>query len=213
MRAAPTGLVSALLLFSDRLVLLPLLPIRELGIYAVAFSFSRVVQLVQPALQSVFLSQMAAQDAVASQRTHDHAVRLLLTALLIGCSVLWLVGEWLLGFAYGAEFIAANTIFRVLILEASLAVLSQATSQLFMARDRPGTVSTIQAVMLGVSLLLLLLLVPRYGGLGAAVALAITGVLRWITLLVAMSRVFATPLPRLYPNQEDWRFLAARLRR
>jgi O-antigen/teichoic acid export membrane protein len=213
MRAAPTGLVSALLLFSDRLVLLPLLPIRELGIYAVAFSFSRVVQLVQPALQSVFLSQMAAQDAVASQRTHDHAVRLLLTALLIGCSVLWLVGEWLLGFAYGAEFIAANTIFRVLILEASLAVLSQATSQLFMARDRPGTVSTIQAVMLGVSLLLLLLLVPRYGGLGAAVALAITGALRWITLLVAMSRVFATPLPRLYPNQEDWRFLAARLRR
>ncbi len=213
MRAAPTGLVSSLLLFSDRLVLLPLLSIRELGIYAVAFSFSRVVQLVQPALQSVFLSQMASQDAITSQRTHDHAVRLLLVALATGCALLWWAGEWLLGFAYGAEFTAANTIFRVLVIEAALAVLSQATSQLFMARDRPGAVSTIQAVMLGVSLLLLLWLVPQYGGLGAATALAITGGLRWITLLVVMARVFQTRAPRLYPNADDWRFLLSRLKR
>jgi O-antigen/teichoic acid export membrane protein len=59
----------------------------------------------------------------------------------------------------------------------------------------------------------LLLLVPRYGGLGAAIALAVTGALRWMVLWVAMTRVFGTPLPRLYPNREDWRFLAARLKR
>jgi O-antigen/teichoic acid export membrane protein len=101
----------------------------------------------------------------------------------------------------------------VLIIEASLAVLSQATSQLFLARDRPGVVSSIQAAMLVVSLLLLLALVPAYGGLGAAVALAITAVLRWLVLLVAMTRVFGVRLPRLYPNGEDWRFLSSRLKR
>ena len=58
--------------------------------------------------------------------------------------LLWLAGEWLLGFAYGAEFAAAVGIFRLLVLEASLGVLAQVTMQLYLARDRPGLVSAIQ---------------------------------------------------------------------
>jgi len=213
MRAAPTGLVSALLLFSDRLVLIPLLPARELGFYAVAFSFSRVIQFVQPALQSIFLSHMAAQEAGVARRIHDEASRVLIACLVLGCAALWLLGEWLLSFAYGAEFAAANTIFRVLIVEASLSVLSQVTVQLFLSRDRPGLVSAIQAAMLLVSFALLLTLVPMYGGLGAAVALAIAGALRWIVLLVAMRRVLGGPWPRLWLNGADLRDLTRRVKR
>jgi O-antigen/teichoic acid export membrane protein len=213
MRAAPTGLVSALLLFSDRLVLIPLLPARELGFYAVAFSFSRVVQFVQPALQSIFLSHMAAQEGAAARRIHDAASRVLIACLAAGCVLLWLVGEWLLAFAYGAEFAAAIWIFRILILEASFSVLSQITVQLFLSRDRPGLVSGIQAVMLIVSFGLLLALVPAYGGIGAAAALAIAGLVRWVALLIAMHRVFGGPWPRLWLNAADVRDLAARVRK
>ena len=66
LRAAPAGLVTALSLHSDRLVLIPLLGARELGFYAVAFSFSRVVQFMQPALQSIFLSHLAGQGEAAA---------------------------------------------------------------------------------------------------------------------------------------------------
>jgi antigen flippase len=213
MRAAPTGLVSALLLFSDRLVLIPLLPARELGFYAVAFSFSRVIQFVQPALQSIFLSHMAAQEAGVARRIHDEASRVLLACLVPGCALLWIAGEWLLSIFYGAEFAAANWIFRILIVEASLSVLSQVTVQLFLSRDRPGLVSGIQGAILLVTFALLLVLVPAYGGLGAAIALASAGALRWIVLLVAMRRVLGGSLPRLWLNVADLRDLAARVRK
>jgi O-antigen/teichoic acid export membrane protein len=213
MRAAPTGLVSALLLFSDRLVLIPLLPARELGFYAVAFSFSRVIQFVQPALQSIFLSHMSAQEADVARRVHDEASRVLIACLVSGCVVLWLAGEWLLVLFYGTEFKAATWIFRFLILEASLSVLSQVTVQLFLSRDRPGLVSGIQGVMLLVSFALLLALVPVYGGLGAAIALATAGVLRWLVMLYVMRRVLGGPLPRLWLNAADLRDLVSRVRR
>ena len=212
LRAAPAGLVTALILHSDRLVLIPLLSARELGFYAVAFSFSRVVQFVQPALQSIFLSHLAGQGEAGSLRVHDTACRFLLVALSAGCVVLWLAGEWLLGFAYGAEFAAAVGIFRLLVIEASLGVLAQVTVQLYLARDRPGLVSAIQAGTLVVSLALLLILVPRFGGTGAAIALVCAGAVRWLALLGGMRLALKLPLPRPYLNGEDWRYLRSRLK-
>jgi antigen flippase len=210
-RAAPSGLVTAFILHSDRLVLIPLLPARELGFYAVAFSFSRVVQFVQPALQSILLSHMSAQGEGAP-RVHDVACRILLASLTAACVLLWLAGEWLLGFAYGAEFAAANSLFRLLVIEASLGVLAQVSVQLYLARDRPGVVSTIQTLTLGISLALLLTLVPRFGAIGAAAALLTAGATRWLMLIGGVRGILELPLPRLYLNGEDWRYLRARLR-
>jgi antigen flippase len=210
-RAAPSGLVTAFIMHSDRLVLIPMLPARELGFYAVAFSFSRVVQFVQPALQSILLSHMSAQGEGAP-RVHDVACRLLIASLTAACVLLWLAGEWLLGFAYGAEFASAIGIFRLLVIEASLGVLAQVSVQLYLSRDRPGVVSSIQAITLVISLALLLTLVPVFGALGAAIALLTAGAIRWLMLLGGVRGILKLPLPRLYLNGEDWRYLRARLR-
>jgi len=188
-----------------------MLSARALGFYAVAFSFSRVVQFVQPALQSILLSHMSGQGESAP-RVHDIACRFLIAALTAACAFLWLAGEWLLGFAYGAEFTAAVHIFRLLILEASLGVLAQVTVQLYLARDRPGVVSTIQSITLAVSLTLLFTLVPRYGALGAAIALLAAGTVRWALLLGGVRAILKLPLPRPYLNREDWHYIRSRLR-
>jgi len=76
---------------------------------------------------------------------------------------LWFAGAPLLRLAYGTEFSAANTIFRLLVIEASLGALSQVTAQLYLSHNRPGFVSTIQVCVLGATLAALLLLVPAYG--------------------------------------------------
>jgi hypothetical protein len=152
------------------------------------------------------------QGEANSLRVHDTACRFLIAALSLACMVLWLAGEWLLGFAYGAEFAAAVSIFRLLVVEASLGVLAQVTMQLYLSRDRPGLVSAIQTGTLVISLVLLLALVPRYGGLGAAIALLCGGGVRWIALLGAVRLALKLPLPRPYLNGEDWRYLRSRLR-
>ncbi|MEJ1961709.1 MAG: oligosaccharide flippase family protein [Gammaproteobacteria bacterium] len=211
-RAALTDVVQALAANADRLVLIPLLPVGELGLYAVAFSFSRVIQLVQPAIMSVVLSQMSRATPADSQRLHDMASRFLIAALLCSCAVLWVIGGWLLVFTYGSEFGAISTPFRVLIAEASFGVLSQVTMQLFLSRNRPGVVSAIQGAALCASIASLLILVPRFGTTGAALGLLLAGVFRWVLLLLAMKVVLGLPLPRLYLNRADWRYLKNRLR-
>ncbi len=204
-------LVFGLATFADRLVLVPLLPPAQLGLYAVAYSFSRLVQLTQPAILSVFFSQLSGRASADAQRLHDRALRVLLVVLAAGCAVLWVSGERLLALAFGPEFVAANAIFRLLAIEASLAVLSQVTVQLFLASDRPGFVSALQAVMLGVSLGALLLVTPAHGALGAAAVLASVALLRFLALLAALRGVLGRPLPRLLLTTDDLKFIARRL--
>ena len=198
--------------YMDRLVLIPMLSPEELGFYGVAFSFSRVILLSQPAILSVMLSHMSGRTALERRRVHDHALRFLVATLLLGCGLLWVVGTPLLTFTYGAEFAAADTIFRLLVVEASLAVLSQVTAQLFLSGDRPGVVSIIQVVVLCVSIALLLVLVPVYGAVGAALGLVGAGLIRWMLFLVASRMILRFPLPRLYLVRDDFRYLLGLLR-
>jgi enterobacterial common antigen flippase len=211
-RAWPMDVVFAIATYMDRIVLVPMLSPEELGFYGVAFSFSRVILLSQPAIISVMLSHLAARTTSDRRRLHDHAVRFLFAALLLGCGLLWFSGKSLLSFAYGKEFGAANTIFRLLVVEASLAVMSQVTAQLFLADDRPGVVSTIQVIVLFISITLLLLLVPAFGAVGAAVALVGAGLCRWVLFLGASNVILRFPLPRLYLVREDFRYVLGLLR-
>ena len=198
--------------YMDRLVLIPMLSPEQLGFYGVAFSFSRVILLSQPAILSVMLAHMSGRAALERRRMHDHALRFLVAALLVGCGLLWVIGEPLLTFTYGAEFAAASTLFRLLVIEASLAVLSQVTAQLFLSDDRPGVVSIIQVVVLCVSITLLLVLVPLYGAVGAALGLMGAGLIRWMLFLVATRVILRFPLPRLYLVREDFRYILGLLR-
>jgi O-antigen/teichoic acid export membrane protein len=84
--------------------------------------------------------------------------------------------------------------------------------QLLLARDRPGFVSALQTVMLALSLAALLLLVPKFGAIGAAGALAAAGLVRWIALLVAIPTVLKLPRPRFLLGREDVQFMLRRLR-
>jgi antigen flippase len=211
-RGSINDLVFALSMYLDRLVLIPLLPPAQLGLYVVAFSFSRLLQFAQTAITSVFLSQLSAVAPAEAQVLHDRALRFLVASMTAACVVLWFVGETLLSFAFGADFIAANPIFRLLAAEAALGVFSQVTVQLFFARGRPGVVSTLQLGTLGLSLAGLLVLTPLYGATGAGVALVVAGAVRWIALLIAARIVLKQPFPRLLLGRDDLTYLSGRLR-
>ena len=211
-RASLMDFVFAFGMYADRLVLIPLLPPSELGLYAVAFSFSRVIQFVQPAINSVILSHMSGQTERDSKQLHDRSCRFLIAALVVGCVGLWIIAEKLLAFTYGADFAAASVVFGLLVVEASLGAVSQVTVQLFLSRDRPGVVSTIQLIVLGISIAALLVLVPHYGAMGAAISLVGAGAVRWLLLLGSMKTVLKVSLPRLYLNRDDLQYLLGRLR-
>jgi len=90
------------------------------GLYAVAFSFSPRDPISQPAITSVVFSHMAKANEADSRVLHDRALRMLLVGLVVGCGRPLVRRRSVTGLAYGTEFSAANTIFRLLVIEASL---------------------------------------------------------------------------------------------
>jgi enterobacterial common antigen flippase len=211
-RAAATDVVGTLTGFIDRLTLVALVSPTQLGFYVVAYSFSRTVALVQPAINSVLLSSMADGDKVRAKTLHDHAFRLSLYGLLLAFIVLVSVDRYLLEHVYGAEFGPAVWLFRILTLEAIVTVLAQVAAQLFLALNRPGFVSFAQIASFTLLVTALAVLIPLFGSYGAAFALLAGGISRLALLLWGIGSKLDLTLPRIRPMISDALYIRSLMR-
>ncbi|CAN5456256.1 hypothetical protein BH10PSE12_BH10PSE12_29790 [soil metagenome] len=209
-RSAGFDLITALSNNADRLILIPLLAAKSLGLYAVAYSFSRLIQLALPAIASVLFSTMTSLSRAEAKLLHDRTYRFMFATLTIGCIGMWIAGPFIMRLVYGEEFAPAATIFRILVLEAALGVLTQVTIQLFMSLDRPGIISSIQAIVMVATLIALFFLVPAMGTLGAATGLLLAAVLRLVLLYGAVRGTLKFEWPRPYLNRSDFDYLRSR---
>lgn len=108
----------------------------------------------------------------------------------------------LLQLAYGADFVQAVPVFRVLLLEAALTCLGQVLLQAFLASGRPAVPSMVQIASLAVIVAGLLALAPAFGALEAAVALTLGALVR-LGLLLGNLRRIGLGLPSPVPNRDD----------
>jgi O-antigen/teichoic acid export membrane protein len=201
-RAVWSDLLSLTTRWSDRLLLVGLLPARELGIYVVGYSFSRVLTIATPA-PSLLLSALSDPSTRSAKALHDLALRLSAASLAV-VSILGLTfATELLRFFYGAEFTAAAALIRILIIQAFLDRLASITSQLFNASGRPGFVSVARAVDLAVTVPMILILAPRFGGLGGAYGLLAGTSLRLGLLWAGVVFQLRAPFPRLWLDRSD----------
>ncbi len=211
LRAALMDIVAALSGYVDRLILIPLISPSELGIYIVAYAFSRLIMVPQPAIASVVFASMALRDDAATKLLHDRVFRLTAMAAVLATGLLLSVAEPAIRLFYGAEFGGAVVLVRLLIIEAGLSLLSSVTVYMYLARNRPGIVSTIQVAYLGTAVICIAVLAPLYGAGGAAAGLLVAAALRLAQLLGGLPLLLGLPVPRLYPKREDFVFLRERL--
>lgn len=195
LRAAPAGLLANLSYHLDRLVLVVLIPPRELGLYAVAFALSRLMEVVKTTVASAGMAAMAGREAAEAKALHDRVFRFVLVAVLGIAAGGFALGGPAIVLVYGAEFGPANILFRVLVVEAALSCLGQVVAQLFFSLGRPGQASVAQAAGFVVSLAAMLALVPATGAFGAAVGLALGALVRLCVLLAAVRLVLRMDLP------------------
>jgi O-antigen/teichoic acid export membrane protein len=118
-----------------------------------------------------------------------------------------LAGPLLLRLLYGREYVEAAGVLRILVLEVVLSGAVFILAQAFMALDRPGVVTVLQAVGLSFSIPMMLLLIPRYGIYGAAVSLLTSTVARLIFVYVGFHWFLKTKPPSLVPEGADIRLL------
>jgi O-antigen/teichoic acid export membrane protein len=109
----------------------------------------------------------------------------------------------LLRLLYGKEYIHSVATFRVLLLEMTVSGSAYLLSQAFMALGRPGLVTILQAAGLALSIPTMLWLIPKWGVLGAATALMISTLARFMLIYLSFPLVLKTRAPDLLPKAEE----------
>lgn len=201
-RAAWSDLLGLVTTWSHRVVLVPMLTARELGLYMVAYGFSRILTIATPS-SGIVLSALSEGSAQAAKPMHDLALRISLASLTSIVLLSQLVAEYLLVLFYGQEFAQAIQIVRILMLQSALNRLASITAQLYSAGDRPGFNSSCRILEVVTSVGLMLILTPAYGGVGAAAAVLAGTALRLAVSWVGIVQYLRLPFPRLWLNRQD----------
>lgn len=207
-RSYGIDLCGALSQYVDQALVVGLIMAADLGRYVVALSLSRTLNAVYQAAATVLFPKcvgLEKRDAVKTTLRITAAI----TALVApGAVALYCFGSFFLHLFYGPEYVVATTLLRVLIFEAVLSGITTLISQAFMAMGKPGTVTLLQVVGLSAAIPLLLVLVPKYGILGAGVAILVSSVIRLLLLQVSLVKFVGR-----FPRPGDLNFLAHDLRR
>jgi O-antigen/teichoic acid export membrane protein len=187
----------------DQVLVIGLLSPSSMGMYAVALSLSRMLNVFQASIVTVLFPKIAAMPLVEVVSLTGQVTRLnLFLTLLIGI-ILMALGPIVLQVLYGSEFMEAVAVFRILIIEVILAGTTMILAQAFMALGRPGMVTILQGVGLGLSLPLMLILIPRYGLVGAGLSLLGSTTARLIFILLSYRITFKIPPPSLVFTSAD----------
>lgn len=210
-RSYGIDLLGTLALQVDQVLVVSMLSASAMGSYVVVLSLSRMLNVFQLSVVMVLFPKAAGHDADKVLAMTGDAVRVsaLVTAFCGGA--VCIVGPLLLRLLYGQEYVSAVGALRILVLEAVLSGVTFVLAQAFMALNRPGVVTALQALGLSLSIPMMLWLIPRFGIYGAAIALLTSTCARVLFVRLGFRIFLKHPAPRLIPMRRDFEMLAGAL--
>jgi antigen flippase len=196
----------------DQVFVISFLSASDVGIYVVALNASRMISILHGAVVTVVFPSASAleRDAVVEMVSRSARLSTLIACGFgIGLAAILPVAVPLL---YGSDFSRAIAVGQLLTLEAIIGGLVYVLAQAFMALGRPGTVTFFQGCGLAIVFPAMFVFVPRFGLVGAALALLTSTVARLGLVLAAYPYTLGVPLPSFIPTREDFRALYGVLR-
>jgi O-antigen/teichoic acid export membrane protein len=187
----------------DQVLVIGILSAKSMGVYVVALSASRVLQILHSGVVTVLFPSASGLEpdrvlAMVGRAARVSSIIAVPAAIALAATIPVLIRLF-----YGVSFAEAIPIAQVLTLEALIGGLVSVLAQTFMALGRPGIVTILQALGLSVALPCMLVLMPRLGLMGAAVSLLISTCARLVFLLIAFPKILHVRLPNLIPNADD----------
>jgi antigen flippase len=194
------GIVTAQI---DQVFVIGSLSVADVGIYSVALSASRIITILHSAVVTVIVPSVSGlEDEVVLQAVGRSARISTLIAVPLGAALAAALPIFL-PLLYGNQFSRGILIAQLLTVEAIILGLLSVLAQAFMVFNRPGFVTTLQAIGLALVVPFMLILLPRFGMLGAALALLASTVCRLAMVLISFPAVLRVPAPSLLPNRDD----------
>ncbi len=205
------SLSGIMLTYLDQALMTPLSNSRELGIYSVCVSVTAVVLVFNTTLRFVMFASDSEKPDLArlSLATRLSNAGTLVLALAIG-----VLSPWLVPLLFGPEFAGATPVLIILLFAIVVGNPGSLAGVGLGARGRPGLRSASLAVACLINAVLVVLLVPSYGAVGAAWA-TVAGNLVSAALNVLWLRLyFQAPISwSIVPRLSDSRVVFSLLRR
>ncbi|WP_312936103.1 oligosaccharide flippase family protein [Pseudomonas sp.] len=168
-KSHPDVLFRQAMLRGDYLLISAMLGSAQLGHYAMATAAAELLYIVPEAVTTPLMKRLLQQEKEMSRLT-PLALRLTSTIMFLACLSMAVIGEWLIITLFGAEYQPAYPALLGL-LPGLLGMSHVSILRLdLLGKERPGTVSWIMGIGAVLNLVLSLLLIPRFGILGAAVS-------------------------------------------
>ncbi len=173
MRAQVGGVITLLNLRLDFVLMSVLASPAVLGVYAVASKYAELVKVLSVALSYVLYPRFASDGATGAAESRARAM-LPRAGLLTAAAVLplWVAAGTVVPGIYGSSFHGAVLPAQIILLGLVLDGVGGVITGYLYGVGRPGLNSAAVAVGLVVTLLLDLLLIPRYAATGGATASA-----------------------------------------
>jgi O-antigen/teichoic acid export membrane protein len=180
------------------------------GIYFVAVQIAERLWLPSKVLSTVLLPRMAEMHAKDDAREITPLMsRLVLWGTVAICLVVALVATPVIRVLFGEAYLAAISPLLWLLPGIALASSSRIVANDFAARGRPEWNSWLSGAIIVVNVIANVILIPRYGINGAAIATTISYAFNMIVKTIIYSRVAKSPWhAQVIPRREDFRLLA-----
>jgi len=194
----------------DQVLMVGLVSSSELGLYAVAVTVGSLTSTLVGAASTALFPRIAQGDAELATR----ACRV--TAGVVGLAglLLAMATPTAVPFVFGSDF--ARSVPMVLILLAASVPLAAAgvLSAALQAADDPAASMRAELVALALSVPALILILPAYGGIGAAMVSAVAYSIRFLIQLRPACRAFgARSRDFLIPTRHDLTYIMRRVLR
>ncbi|UVJ41847.1 oligosaccharide flippase family protein [Pseudomonas sp. LS1212] len=192
-KSHPELLFRQVMLRADYLFIGAMLGSTALGHYAMASAAAELLLIVPEAVTTPLMNRLLQQDS-DMQRVTPLALRLTATLMLCACLSLGLSGEWLIVVLFGAEYQPAYPAL-VALLPGLFGLCYVSILRLdLLGKNRPGAISLIMGFSAALNLALIVLLIPAYGIVGAAIASSIAYLAVALAMLVLYCRLSGVPL-------------------
>jgi len=198
----------------DQIVITLWLPTADFGHYLVAVAvYGSASGLVTLLGSLAFPKVAAAENDAARAETLGRYLRLALALAVSGGLVLVLVAPWLITLIYGKAYLPASGAVQIFGAGIAPAACKYLLAQTFKAVGRPLTIVRAEGIALCANVAGVIILVPTFGILGAALSLALAQTIACAALMIAVRRQLGVTLLALFtPSAGDISFVTRRLR-
>lgn len=168
----------------------------EAGVYSVASQVAMMIMLLPGAIASLLFPRVAAEQTERRDELTCRATRATLALMLVACLAA-APASFVFPLVYGSSFADSTTQFLILLPGVFLISIESVVVQYFTASGLPRAIPLFWLITLVVNLGLTFALVPRHGGLGAAVASTISYALIFLLVLFYFRRRTGNELSRI----------------